>query len=343
MNPKSFASDNFATVHPEIMQAMANCNQGHVESYGYDPYTYEAVAKFKEHFGPDIEVYFVYNGTAANVLGINNVTESFNSIICAKTAHMNHHECNAPERLTGCKLTTIETKDGKITPEQIKPHLVDFDFEHCAQPKVISITQSTEYGNLYSPEEIQALADLAHTHDMYLHMDGARIANAAVAQELSLKEATKDLGVDILSFGGCKNGMMFGEAIVFFKPELVKNIKFFRKQHLQLQSKMRYLSVQFTALLSNDLWKRNAQQANNMAQYLGEELSKIPEIEIFQNIDTNAIFAKMPQEWIPELQKSSYFYIWTEGTNEVRLMCSFDTTKEDIDAFIGNINKLRNA
>ncbi len=330
---RGFASDNNAGVHPDILKALDEVNQGHVIAYGDDPYTAQAVEKFKEHFGNEIDVYFVFNGTAANVLGITALTRSFNSIICSDLAHLHVDECGAPEKYTGCKLLTVPSPDGKLTVDGIQGHLHGFDFEHHAQPKVVSITQTTEMGTIYRPEEIRKNADLVHGYDMYLHMDGARLSNAAVSLNCGFRDITGDAGVDVLSFGGTKNGMMFGEAIVFFNKNLTGDFKYIRKQGMQLGSKMRFISAQFNALLSNDLWRRNAKHANEMARYLEEKVKPISGVKITQPVEANAVFAILPAEFIPELQKQFFFYVWDENTSEVRWMTAFDTTKEDIDKF----------
>lgn len=338
-NPRGFASDNNAGVHPDIFKKMEDVNYGHVISYGDDPYTPEAIELFKKHFGKDIDVYFVFNGTAANVLGINAMTQSYNAVICSDLAHLHVDECGAPEKYTGCKLLTVLSPDGKLSLEGIKSHLHGFGFEHHAQPKIVSITQATEMGTVYSVQEIKEISDLAHEHDLYLHMDGARIANAAVSLNCSFKELTVQAGVDILSFGGTKNGMMFGEAVVFFNPALSGNFKYVRKQGMQLGSKMRFISAQFLGLLEGDLWLRNARHANNMAKYLEKKVREIPQISLTQPVESNAVFAILPKEIIPELQKKFFFYVWNEITSEVRWMTSYDTTKEDIDRFIQEVKR----
>ena len=337
---RGFASDNNAGVHPEILKAIDEVNQGHVIAYGDDPYTAQVIDKFKEHFGNDIDVYFVFNGTAANVLGITALTRSFNSIICSDLAHLHVDECGAPEKYTGCKLLTVPSPDGKLTIEGIQGHLHGFDFEHHAQPKVVSITQVTEMGTVYRPEEIREIADLVHSYNMYLHMDGARLSNAAVSLNCGFRNITVEAGVDVLSFGGTKNGMMFGEAIVFFNKNLTGDFKYIRKQGMQLGSKMRFISAQFNALLSNDLWRRNAKHSNDMAGYLEEKVKHIPGIKITQPVEANAVFAILPAESIPELQKQFFFYVWDETTSEVRWMTSFDTTKEDIDRFAQTLENI---
>jgi threonine aldolase len=337
---KGFASDNNSGVHPAILKAMENANHGHVKGYGDDLFTEKAIKIFKEKFGQETEVFFVFNGTGANVLGLSTVAHSFNSVICAETAHIEEDECGAPEKFTGCKLLPVEPANGKLTPQSIMHHLKGFDFEHHSQPRVISISQATEMGTVYKPEEIKALSELAHIHNMLLHMDGARIANAAVSLNLDFKAFTKDCGVDVLSFGGTKNGMMMGEAVLFFNSELTTYTKYLRKQSMQLFSKMRFVGAQFQAYFENDLWKETAAHSNKMAKLLEAEVSKIPEIKITQPVEANGVFAEIPPEIIEPLQQKFFFYIWNEKKSEVRWMTSFDTTEEEIYEFADLIKKL---
>ena len=337
---RSFASDNNAGVHPKIMEAIAAANDGHVIAYGDDPYTARAVKLFREHLGKDVEVFFVFGGTGANVLGLKASTQSHHAIVCAQTAHINVDECGAPEKFTGCKLLPIITADGKVTAEEIKPLLHEVGFEHHVQPRVISVAQATEMGTVYTPRELQALAKFAHEHDMLLHVDGARIANAAAGLGVKLKNITRDAGVDILSFGGAKNGMMYGEAVVFFDKNLARDFKYTRKQGTHLPSKMRFISAQFEALLSNDLWRQNAQHANQMAQRLASELGKISRITITQKVESNGVFAILPKKYVPLLQKRYFFYVWNEEISEVRFMTSFDTTEADIADFVALVRKI---
>lgn len=339
-NIRGFASDNNAAVHPEIMQAMNNCNTGHVVGYGDDEFTRNAVTKIRVHFGSDTEVFFVFNGTAANVVGLRNMTQSFNSIICAESAHIQEDECGAPEFFTGCKLIPVETVNGKISIESIAPHIRGIDFEHHSQPRVVSITQATELGTVYSVDQIRIIADFVHKHGLLLHMDGARITNAAVSLGLSMKGITRDAGVDVLSFGGTKNGAMYGEAILFFKPGLAESFKYFRKQSMQLASKMRYIAAQFDAFLTNDLWKRNASHANKMAQLLADRASRIPGVRINRPVEANGVFAVVPEPLIKQLQEEFFFYVWDETLSEVRWMTSWDTTEEDIIRFTDLIANL---
>jgi threonine aldolase len=330
---RSFASDNNAGIHPAVLDAIAKANHGHTVGYGDDVYTESAVRKFKEHFGDDIEVFIVFNGTAANCLSLKAITESYHAIICTDFAHIYTDECGAPEKFTGCKLIPIPNRQGKLTVEAVQGAYHGIGDQHHVQPRVVSITQSTEMGTVYKPEEIRALAAFCHEHGMFLHMDGARIANAAASLGQSLREATRDLGVDVLSFGGTKNGVMGAEGVVFFDRELAENFLYFRKQGMQLASKMRFISVQLEALLSDNLWLKNAQHANGMAKLLEREISSIPGIKIVYPVEGNGVFAKIPGSAVPKIQGRYFFYVWNEEESVVRWMCSFDTTEEDVREF----------
>src|SRR5437660_4343226 len=330
---RSFASDNNAGIHPEVLKAISAANHGHAVGYGDDPYTSSAVQKFKQHFGDDAEVFIVFNGTAANCLSLKALTDSFHAVICTAVAHIYTDECGAPEKFTGCKLIPIAAPDGKLTVESVRHPYHGIGDQHHVQPRVISITQATEMGTVYKPAEVEALARFAHERKMFLHMDGARISNAAAAQQLTLRQATRDLGVDVLSFGGTKNGLMGVEAVVFFRPGLAEDFLFVRKQGMQLASKMRYMSVQMEALLTDDLWRRNAEHANRMARLLEQEVKKIPRVKIVYPVEANGVFAKIPQEAIKKIQDRYFFYVWSEEESVVRWMCSFDTTEEDIREF----------
>ncbi|MFY9561587.1 MAG: low specificity L-threonine aldolase [Terriglobales bacterium] len=351
---RSFASDNNAVVHPEVLQAIAGANQGHVVGYGDDPYTESAVRKFREHFGDDVEVFFVFNGTAANVLSLQALTRPYHAVLCSEMSHIYTDECGAPERFTGCKLIPLVAPTGKLTVETVAHAYHGIGDQHHVQPKVISITQTTEAGTVYQPAEIQALARFAHERGMFLHMDGARISNAAVAQGLTLRQATRDLGLDVLSFGGTKNGLMGVEAVLFFQadlhpsgpkpgppgaPELARDFLFTRKQGMQLASKMRYLAVQMEALLTNDLWRRNAEHANRMAKLLEAEVRKIARVKIFYPVEANGVFAQIPREAIKKIQERYFFYPWIEEESVVRWMCSFDTTEEDVRQFVAFVRQ----
>lgn len=331
---RGFASDNNSGVHQQVMEAIISANMGHAIGYGGDPWTAKAMACFHSHFGADAQTFLVWNGTGANVLAIQSLLRSYQSVICAETAHIHVDECGAPEKHSGCKLLAIPTPDGKLTPELVKPYLIGFGFEHHSQPGIISITQSTEMGTVYMVSEIQALADLAHAHQMYLHMDGARLSNAAASLGKSLHEVSLGAGVDVLSMGGTKNGLMFGEAVVFAPHLPVDAVKYMRKQTTQLNSKMRFAAAQFIALLEDDLWLKNALHANKMAKKLENALASVRQVKITQKVEANGIFAIVPPHWIAPLQKQFFFYVWNAALSEVRWMTSFDTTEQDIETFI---------
>jgi threonine aldolase len=331
---RSFASDNNAGIHPEVLDAIARANQGHVVAYGDDPYTRSAIAKFEEHFGDGISVFFTFNGTGANVLGLQALNRPYHAVLCSEYAHIYSDECGAPEKHTGCKLIPLPHEDGKITVEAVRHVYHGIGDQHHVQPRVVSITQSTEMGTVYRPEEIAALARFAHEHGMFLHMDGARIANAAATLGQTLRQATRDLGVDVLSFGGTKNGIMGGEAVVFFNPVLSEDFLFLRKQGMQLASKMRFIAVQFEALLTNDLWRRSAEHANRMARVLEAEVKKIPQVRIVWKVEANGVFAQIPRHAMAKIKERYFFYPWIEEECIVRWMCSFDTTEEDVQDFV---------
>jgi threonine aldolase len=333
---RAFASDNYSGAHPAIMDAVLRANADHEKAYGYDRVTASAEARFREHFGPQAEAFFVFTGTAANVLGLKAVTQSHHAILCAAESHLNRHECGAPENTLGCKLLTVPARNGKLHPGDLARHLSHVD-EHYAQPKVISITQSSELGTVYQPEEIRALAELAHCHGLYLHMDGSRLSNAAASLNMPLRGLTTDAGVDVLSFGGTKNGLMFGEAVVFLNPGLGKNFKFIRKQGMQLGSKMRFLSAQFDALLANDLWRTIASHTNQMARLLAESVRGIPGIEIVGQVESNVVFARVPPRAIAQIDAKYHFYVWNENESIVRWMTCFDTTPEEIREFAATV------
>lgn len=339
-NRRGFASDNNAGVLPEVMDALIDANVGHTKGYGDDIYTDNAIKSFKKEFGDATEVYFVFNGTGANVVGLQAMVRPYEAVICAQTAHINVDECAAPEKFLGGKLIDLATPDGKLTPELILPVLHGFGDQHHVQPKVVSITQSTEMGTIYSLEEIKTLCDFAHAHGLLVHMDGARISNAAAALDASLADVTVLAGVDLLSFGGTKNGLMFGEAILVFNPVLNEGLKFIRKQSAQLPSKMRFIAVQFQMLLNNEVWRKHALHANQMARLLASEAEKVPEVQITQKVESNGVFAVIPKEWIAPLQKLSFFYVWDEVSSEVRWMTSFDTAKEDVMSFVALLHKM---
>ena len=330
---RSFASDNNAGVHPEVLKAIGEANRGHAVGYGDDPYTASVVQKFKQRFGPDIEVFFVFNGTAANCLSLKALTSTYHTVICGEAAHIYTDECGAPEKFTGCKLLPVPVTNGKLTVDAVSHAYHGIDDPHHVQPRVISITQATEVGTVYQPAEIKALAAFAHQRGMLLHVDGARIANAAASLGQTLRQATRDLGVDVLSFGGTKNGALGAEAVVFFDKKLGSDFLYLRKQGMQLASKMRFISAQFDALFTGDLWLKSAQHANRMARLLQKELRNIPQVKIVYKVEANGVFAKIPRPAIAKLQKRYFFYVWNEQQSVVRWMCSFDTTEQDVREF----------
>jgi len=312
---------------------MAAANVGHAPSYGDDPYTREAEDRIRALLGEDAEVFLVFSGTAANVLCLQSMVQSHQGVICADTAHVHTSECGAAEKHIGCKLLPVPSPNGKITVAGIREHLHDIGNEHHVQPRAISITQATEYGTVYTPSEIRVIADFAHTHSLLLHMDGARLFNAAAFLDVSPRALTSGAGVDALSFGGTKNGLVAGEAVVFFKQVLADDFEFKRMQGMQLASKMRFIAAQFNALLSGDLWKRSAVHANAMAQLLAKQLAAINGVQLTQEVQANEVFVTMPSAVVPKLQAVWPFHVWNEKTSECRLITSFDTAEADVTDF----------
>lgn len=342
-NVRGFASDNYSGIHPEVLSAIAAANDGHQVAYGEDDYTARLQQVMTGHFGDGVTAFPVFNGTGANVVGLQSMLPRWGAVIAAASAHINVDEGGAPERVAGIKLLTVPTTDGKLTPDLIDREAWGWGDEHRAQPLVVSITQSTELGTLYTADEIRAIADHAHARGMRLHMDGARISNAAAALDLPLRAFTRDAGVDVLSFGGTKNGAMLGEAIVVLDPAAADGLVFLRKLNMQLSSKMRFVSAQLVALLEGDLWLRNARHANAMAQRLrqgvesGLQDGSIRGVSFSQPTQANGVFAVLPAGVADRLRQSFRFYDWDAARNEVRWMCSFDTTEADIDAFVAAI------
>ena len=335
---RAFASDNYSGAHPEVLDAMARANADHVPAYGNDPVTEQAIAIMRRHLGEQAEVYMVFNGTGANVTGLQALMRSWEAVVCASTAHINVDEAGAPEKLLGSKLIDIPKPDAKLTAADIEGLQWRIGDIHQSQPKVVLITQSTEYGTVYSPDEIRAIADAAHARDLYLYMDGARISNAAASLGVPLRAITTDAGVDAVSFGGTKNGAIGAEAVVVLNPspQITGQLGFIRKQYMQLASKMRFASAQFIALLEGDLWHRNAAHANAMAQRLAAGARDLPGVRITQQVQANAVFAALPDAAIPLLAQHTPFYVWDEAACEVRWVCSWDTTEDDVDAFIAH-------
>ena len=334
---RGFASDNYSGIHPEVLDAIARVNAGHQVAYGDDETTIKLGEKFRHHFGDHAQVFPVFNGTGANVVAIQAMTKSWEAVICATSAHLNVDEGGAPEKVGRLKLWTIPTADGKLTPDLIDKQAWGFGDVHRAQPAVVTITQSTELGTLYTVDEIKAITQHAHALGMLVHLDGARISNAAAALGTGFREFTTDAGVDVVSFGGTKNGAMMSEAVVILNPDLATAIPYLRKTSMQLASKMRFVSAQLDALLTNDLWLRNASHSNSMARKLEQGVRQINGVEVVRSVQANAVFAVLPFAVTERLQKRFRFYTWDQATGEVRWMCSWDTSEEDVDGFVAAI------
>ncbi|WP_245633013.1 threonine aldolase family protein [Luteipulveratus mongoliensis] len=331
---RGFASDNYSGVHPEILAAIVRANGGHQVSYGDDIYTAELQNVFRKHFGDQAEAFPVFNGTGANVIALQAVTDRWEAVVCTSTAHIHVDECAAPERMGGLKLHVIPTPDGKLSPELLDtmPQGKEGD-EHFAQPKVVSITQTTELGTAYTVDEIKAIADYAHKRGWVLHVDGSRLSNAAASLGVPFRTFTTDVGVDIVSFGGTKNGLMVGEAVLVLNPGAVRGMKYLRKQSMQLASKMRFISAQLIALLDDDLYLRNASHANAMATRLAEAVRDVPGVRLMRPVQSNSVFPVLPHDVSRRLMDKFHFYFWDEAAGEVRWMCGFDTTESDVDTF----------
>lgn len=334
---RGFASDNYAGIHPEILAAMAAANVDHQSAYGDDVVTAQLQEAITEHFGPSARVFPVFNGTGANVVALQAMTERWEAVVCAQSAHIHADEGGAPEKMAGLKLWTVPGVQGKLTPDLIDSQVFDIGFVHRAQPTVVSITQSTEMGTVYSVEELRTLVDHAHAQGLLVHMDGARIANAAARLGVPLRAITTDIGIDALSLGGTKNGAMLSEAVVTFSDDLAAKVPFIRKTSMQLSSKMRFISAQLLALLTDDLWRRNAEHANAMADRLAAGVAAIPGVRLTSTVQANAVFAILPAEVTRRLQERFHFYVWSHMTGEVRWMCSWDTTEDDVDSFVAAI------
>jgi threonine aldolase len=334
---RGFGSDNHASVHPDVLAAIAEANVGHAHAYGDDPWTVRATAAIQLAVGESVQVAFVWNGTGANVVGLSAVCRPWESVVCAESAHITTDECAAPEHIANVKLVDVITPDGKLTPDLVAPALTGFGFEHHAQPRVISVSNVTELGTVYTPDELRALSSLAHSRGMLLHVDGARIANAAVSTGASLRELTADAGVDVLSLGGTKNGMLCGEAVVLFGDARTEALPYVRKQSAQLASKMRYVSAQFLAMYGTDVWRQCATNANAMATALAGGARELS-IELAFPVQANEVFAVLADEVIPDLQEQFHFYAWEEGVADkkslVRWVTSWDTTADDVNAFL---------
>ena len=335
--PRGFASDNTSPTHPAVFAALLKANEGAAPPYGADIWTKQAEAWFKAQFGEQTESFLVWYGTGAYVVALRAMTRPFNAIICAEAAHINMDECGAPELLTGCKLIDLPTPDGKLTPEMLRLAVRGVGDEHSVQSRVVSIAQPTERGTVYTRDELRALCGAAHALDLLVHVDGARIANAAASLGLPLRAFTTDVGVDVLSFGAAKNGCMGAEAVVVLNPALAGDMKFLRKQSMQLSSKMRFLAAQILALAEGDLWLSNAKQANAMARRLADGVRGLPDLTITQPVEANAVFAMLPEAIVKRLQEDFQFYVWNEKNGEVRWMPNWATAAEDVDEFIAAI------
>ena len=334
---RGFGSDNHAGVLPQVLAAIAAANEGHAPSYGHDALTERVQDRFREELGPDAHAFLVFNGSGANVLSMRALLRPWEGVVCAETAHLNVDEGGAPEALAGIKLLTVPAPDGKLTPELVAARVVRIGDEHAVQPRVVTISQSTELGTLYGLDEIRALADHAHANGLLLHVDGARITNAAAALGVSLREATTDLGVDALSFGGTKAGLLAGEAVVLLAPDAAAAMPYLRKQTLQLASKMRFIAAQFEALLDGERWRSAAGQANAMAARLADAVGGIDGVQVTQEPQANAVFAILPPGVADRVRERWAFYDWDERRGEVRWMCSWDTTEADVDAFAADV------
>lgn len=337
---RGFGSDNHSGICPEIMQAIVDANVDHAMAYGDDEFTQRLNDRIRQVFGLQAVPYLVFNGTGANMLCIDAMCRSHEAVVCAETAHINVDECGAPQRIVGCRLLTVDTPDGKLTPELVRTRLHGFGFQHHSQPKAISITQPTELGTLYSIEEIRSLAQLAHDKGMYLHVDGARLANAAAALDCSLRALTTDAGVDCVSLGGTKNGLLMGECVIIINPVLDQQLLYRRKQMAQLGSKMRFSAVQMDRYLQDDLWRRNAEHSNAMAQRLYQSVKDLPGVRVVYPVQANSVFVQLARPVWKKLQEEYFFYDWDEDADVVRWMCSFDTTQDDIDSFVAVLRDL---
>ncbi len=337
---RSFASDNASGVHPAVMDSLVAANVDHALAYGDDAWTERATQRFREVFGAPVEVCLVWGGTGANVVSLQSLVRPWSAVVCTANAHIAVDECGAPERFTGAKLLTFPSVDGKLTPADVVASQVGRGDEHHAQATVVSVTQSTECGTLYSAAELRAICDAAHGFGMRVHLDGARLANAVAALGCDVRALTVDAGVDVVSFGGTKNGMMYGEAVIFCDPALGADAKFIRKQATQLPSKMRFVAAQFEALLTDDLWIRNAEHANAMARRLADAVRDIPGVRLAREPEVNSVFVRLPADAIARLQAESFFWTWDETVDEVRWMTSFDTTTADIDEFAATVRRV---
>jgi threonine aldolase len=332
---RGFASDNFAGVHPRVMDRILACNHGHAMAYGDDPVTARARMAFSRLFGREVTTHFVFNGTAANNLSLMAFAKPYGAVVCSDMAHLCNDESTAPERFLGMRLQPVASRDGKIIPSALEEVLGRGHGVHGAHPVALTVTQPTELGTVYSLEELRNLVTMAHERGLGVHMDGARIGCAVASLGTSIPEMVVETGIDALSFGGTKQGMLCGEAVVFLKPGLGEEFPYWQKHGMQLSSKMRFISAQFEALLENDLWLENGRRANAMAQRLLESVRTLPKVEVIHPVQANSVFARIPAELIEPLQRETFFWPWDERAGLVRWMCAFDTQPEDITRFMG--------
>lgn len=337
---RSFGSDNHATVHPRILQSLGEVNIHQVPSYGTDQWSEEANLAFKKVFGEQAESFLVFNGTAANVLCLRAMVTNYQSVFCSDISHVFRDECSAPEVMAGVKLIPIPSINGKLTVPELENAWMRRGDQHFAQTQAITITQPTEVGTVYSMAELKDLVDWAKQKKLKVHIDGARLANAAVALNKTFKDFTTDLGVDLVSFGGSKNGLMLGEAVLFLNPHLSKEFRYIRKQSMQLPSKSRFLAAQFLAYLQDHLWRDIASSAMVRAQELKASVAGLSNIEIVYPVDSNAVFAKIPRSWVKPLREKYFFYVWDEKTVVCRWMTSWDTTPDDVEGFVKELSAL---
>lgn len=335
--PRGLASDNFAGVHPHVMERIVSCNRGHARAYGDDAVTARARAAFSRLLGPEVSTHFVFNGTAANNTALMALARPYGAVLCADVAHLCNDESTAPERFLGMRLAPLPSEQGKIAPATLEKALGRGHGVHAAVPVALTLTQPTELGTVYTREELRSLVELAHSHGLGVHVDGARIGCAVASLGLSLREMLVETGVDVLSFGGTKQGMLCGEAVVFLRPGLGKDFPYWQKHAMQLASKMRFLSAQFEALLEGDLWVENGRRANAMAQQLFAAVRHLPKLEVLYPVEANAVFARIPPALIAPLQQSTFFWPWDERAGTVRWMCAFDTAAEDVESFAATL------
>jgi threonine aldolase len=345
---RGFGSDNHSGAHPKILEAVVRANLGHAPSYGTDEYSEQALQVLRGHFGAGTEAHFVFNGTAANVLALSACVKSHHSVLASVHSHLLNDECGAPEKSLGCKVIPVPSTDAKLTVESLKPFVIRRGDQHFSQVRAISITQPTELGTIYTLDEIRAISAFAKKERLLLHMDGARLVNAAAALNCTLKEMTTDCGVDMVSLGGTKNGLLFGEAVVFLNKALAnddtgRDFKFVRKQLMQLPSKTRFIAAQFVEFLGTELWLKNAKHANDMAQRLSRGLQDSPYANVTQKTQANGVFVILPKALVSKLKQEAFFYVWDEATFECRLMTSWDTEPSDIDRFLAKLKELGDA